>query len=74
MFVLVRRLVTMRLRTRDAIVASIALLYPTLVLDALTSAFFPAIFPNFPDGAAGVFGGWMLISCAGGLAPLLTSK
>jgi len=40
---------------------------PTLCLDAFSATFFPAVFPNIAPGAAGVFGGWMLACCAGGL-------
>ena len=43
------------------------LLLPTLILDPFSSAFFPVVFPNMPSEAAGVFGGWMLWCCAGGL-------
>jgi hypothetical protein len=52
----------------DARLALIALVLPTLVLDAFSSAFFSAVFPNLPASGAGVFGGWMLICCAGCLA------
>lgn len=44
-----------------------ALLLPTLLLDPFSSAFFPAVFPNMSPQVAGVFGGWMLWCCAGGL-------
>jgi hypothetical protein len=40
---------------------------PTLLLDPFSSAFFPAVFPNIAPEMAGVFGGWMLCSCAGAL-------
>jgi hypothetical protein len=43
------------------------LLLPTLLLDPFSSAFFPIVFPNMPPEVAGVFGGWMLWCCAGGL-------
>jgi hypothetical protein len=43
------------------------LLLPTLLLDPFSSAFFPVVFPNMAPEAAGVFGGWMLWCCAGGL-------
>lgn len=46
---------------------AIALLAPTLVLDPFSSAFFPVVFPNLPPEGAGMFGGWMLCCCAGGL-------
>jgi hypothetical protein len=43
------------------------LLLPTLLLDPFSSAFFPIVFPNMAPEVAGVFGGWMLWCCAGGL-------
>jgi Family of unknown function (DUF5367) len=46
---------------------AIAILAPTLLLDPFSSAFFPIVFPNLPPNAGGVFGGWMLCCCAGGL-------
>lgn len=71
MFLAMRQLVVRRLEPAQARLAGIALLLPTFFLDAFTSAFFPTFFPNLPSNAAGVFGGWMLISCAGGVIPLL---
>jgi len=47
---------------------AIAIALPTLLLDPFSSAFFPAVFPNIAPEAAGLFGGWMLLCCAGGLA------
>ena len=41
---------------------------PTLLLDPFSCLFFTRVFPNIAPGAAGVFGGWMLISCAGAIA------
>jgi hypothetical protein len=52
--------------------ASLAL--PTLVLDSFAAAFFPAIYPNMPSGAAGIFGGWMLWLCAAAIAPVLFAR
>lgn len=46
---------------------AVSLALPTLVLDPLSSAFFPAVFPNIAPSAAGLFGGWMLCCCAGAL-------
>jgi len=46
---------------------AISILLATLVLDPFSSAFFPIVFPNLPPQGAGVFGGWMLCCCAGGL-------
>ena len=61
--------------TAEARGALIALVLPTLVLDAFSSAFFSLVFPNLPASAAGVFGGWILISCAGCVtAALVTSS
>jgi hypothetical protein len=44
------------------------LILPTLLLDPLSCIFFPTVFPNLDPGAAGIFGGWMLICCGGGVA------
>jgi hypothetical protein len=44
------------------------LMLPTLILDPFSSAFFSSVFPNVDPAAAGVFGGWMLICCAGAVA------
>jgi hypothetical protein len=44
------------------------LILPTLILDPVSCAFFSHVFPNVDPGAAGVFGGWMLICCAGAVA------
>lgn len=48
--------------------AGIFLVMPSLVLDTFSSAFFSAVYPNIPAHAAGLFGGWILICCAGALA------
>jgi uncharacterized protein DUF5367 len=48
--------------------AATLLMLPTLVLDPFSCAFFTVIFPNVEPGAAGVFGGWILIFCAGAVA------
>ena len=48
--------------------AAVSLLLPTLLLDPFSSAFFSVVFPNMAPQVAGVFGGWMLWSCASGLA------
>lgn len=47
--------------------AAISLLLPTLLLDPFSAAFFPVVFPNMAPSVSGVFGGWMIICCAGGL-------
>lgn len=46
---------------------AVALVLPTLLLDAFSAAFFPTVFPNIAPSAAGAFGGWMLCCCAGAL-------
>jgi len=48
--------------------AATLLILPTLILDPFSCAFFPAVFPNIDPAAAGLFGGWMLICCGGGVA------
>jgi Family of unknown function (DUF5367) len=47
--------------------AAIFLVTPSLVLDTFSSAFFPLVYPNMPEQAAGLFGGWILWCCAGAL-------
>src|SRR5260370_26469762 len=46
---------------------AVSLMLPTLLIDPFSSAFFPFVFPNMNPQVAGVFGGWMLWCCAGGL-------
>lgn len=46
---------------------AVSILLPTLCLDPFSSAFFTTVFPNMSPDVAGAFGGWMLVSCAGGL-------
>ncbi len=41
------------------------LMLPTLIFDAFSCAFFNTVYPNINPAAAGAFGGWMLIFCAG---------
>lgn len=48
--------------------AASLLILPTLILDPFSCAFFPTVFPNIDPSAAGIFGGWMLICCAGAVA------
>jgi hypothetical protein len=38
---------------------------PTLLLDPFSCIFFNRLFPNMDPAVAGIFGGWMLISCCG---------
>lgn len=53
---------------------AVAIAAPTLVLDAFSSAFFPLVFPNIPAEAAGVFGGWILICCAGAILGVMVGS
>jgi len=55
------------LRREDWPAGAVSVLLPTLLLDPFSSAFFPQVFPNLAPEAAGLFGGWMLICCAGAL-------
>jgi hypothetical protein len=65
---LVRRLCRgVRLPREQWLGGAVSALLPTLVLDPFSSAFFPSVFPNMAPEVAGVFGGWMLVCCAGGL-------
>ena len=48
--------------------AATILIAPTLILDPFSCLFFPTLFPNIVPSAAGLFGGWMLICCGGGVA------
>ena len=56
-----------RLAREDWPRGAISLALPTLLLDPFSSAFFPMVFPNMAAGLAGLFGGWMLVCCAGAL-------
>jgi hypothetical protein len=47
--------------------AATLLILPTLILDPFSCVFFTTIFPNLDPGAAGAFGGWILICCGGGV-------
>jgi len=64
---LVRRLCAGAQSSEDRLSGAVAIVLPTLCLDAFSATFFPAVFPNIAPGAAGFFGGWMLACCAGGL-------
>jgi hypothetical protein len=65
---LVRRLcVRFKLPPEEWPAGAVLVLLPTLLLDPFSCAFFPIVFPNMAPEVAGVFGGWMLICCAGGL-------
>lgn len=64
----VRRLCRRFRLPRDQWLAgAVSALLPTLLLDPFSSAFFAAVFPNMDPEAAGLFGGWMLWCCAGGV-------
>jgi Family of unknown function (DUF5367) len=66
---LVRRLCRrFRLSQEQWLGGAVSIALPTLLLDPFSSAFFPVVFPNMAPELAGVFGGWMLWCCAGGLA------
>jgi hypothetical protein len=62
------------LKREDRIAGAVSIALPTLLLDPFSSAFFPAVFPNMAPEVAGVFGGWMLICCAGALMGALREK
>jgi len=63
----VRRLcLRFHLTQADWLRGAFSVALPTLLLDPFSSAFFPAVFPNMKPEVAGVFGGWMLLCCAGG--------
>ncbi len=47
--------------------AGIMFVLPSLVLDTFSTIFFPTVYPNVPAEAAALFGGWILICCAGAL-------
>jgi Family of unknown function (DUF5367) len=70
-FFIVRQFIARRLQLPEARGACIALVLATLLLDPFSAAFFTKVFPNWPAEAAGVFGGWMLVFCAGALLPVL---
>jgi uncharacterized protein DUF5367 len=59
-----RRLVASK---EDWAEATTLLVLPTLILDPFSCLFFSSAFPNLDPAAAGLFGGWMLICCGGGV-------
>lgn len=66
MVLLVRRLCrSARLPQEQWVAGALTVMLPTLMLDPFSSAFFPVVFPNMAPEMAGVFGGWMLVCCAG---------
>jgi MFS family permease len=60
-----------QLRREQWLAGGVSLSLPTLVLDPFSSAFFPDVFPNIAPEMSGVFGGWMLVCCAGALVGVL---
>lgn len=54
--------------------AAMLLMLPTLLLDSFSCLFFARVFPNLDPALAGVFGGWMLICCAGAAVGVLTAR
>ena len=69
MFLLARRLCKwFRFERRLWLEGTFALVFPTLILDPFSCAFFSSVFPNIPLEAAGLFGGWMLFCCCGALS------
>jgi len=40
--------------------AAIALVAPGMLLDTISTIWFPRVFPNIPADTAGLFGGWLL--------------
>jgi len=75
MAILIRRLcISSKLPHEDWPAAAISVLLPTLLLDPFSSAFFTIVFPNMAPEMAGVFGGWMLICCAGGLVGAMVGR
>ena len=59
---------TLKLEKDSRFAAITLLILPTLFLDPFSCLFFSTIFPNISPAAAGLFGGWMLICCAGAVA------
>src|SRR6476660_9225537 len=55
----------LRLKREERFQAIALVMLPTLVLDPFSSLYFGSVFPNIDVRAAGAFGGWMLICCAG---------
>jgi hypothetical protein len=70
----VARRLCRRLPPEEWAAGAVSLVLPTLLLDPFSSAFFSAVFPNIDPRAAGVFGGWMLVCCAGALAGVMIAR
>src|SRR6185436_13575120 len=54
--------------------AAVLLMLPTLLLDSFSCLYFARIFPNLDPALTGVYGGWMLVCCAGAAANVLTAR
>lgn len=54
--------------------ATAVLILPTLVLDPWACVFFGQVYPNLNPEAAGLFGGWMLMFCAGAVTGVLWKR
>jgi hypothetical protein len=54
--------------------AAALLMLPTLTLDAVSCVLFAQVFPNVDAAAAGAFGGWMMICCAGAIFGVWTKQ
>jgi len=65
---------TMRLERETWFQAVALLTLPTLILDPFSCLYFSRVFPNIAPAAAGVFGGWMLICCAGAVAGVVIGR
>lgn len=57
----------LRLDSSARVEGAALLALPTLLIDAFSCVFFARLFPRAPSTLAGVFGGWMMICCAGGV-------
>lgn len=57
----------LKIEQRDWIRVAGWLALPTLLLDPLSCIFFNRMFPDVDPAAAGIFGGWMLVSCCGAM-------
>src|SRR3979490_1144590 len=65
---LVRRLCRrFQLPPEQWIACALSVALPTMLLDPFCTASFPLGFPSLAPGVAGVFGGWILLCCAGAL-------
>ena len=56
------------------IAGAVSVALPSLLLDPFTSSFFRFVFPNMSPEVAGVFGGWVLWSCAGAFLGVIVRR